>query len=71
MKFRLGLIIGFAIGYVLGAKAGTERYRQIVSAYRSVAHTDTVQAISDQVRSSVADGMHVASRTLRDHLDEL
>ena len=70
MKFRLGLIIGFAIGYVLGAKAGKERYQQIVSAYRSVAQTDTVRTISDQVRSSVADGMHATSRTLRDHLDQ-
>jgi hypothetical protein len=29
MGFRLGLGIGFAAGYYLGAKAGTERYDQI------------------------------------------
>jgi hypothetical protein len=29
MKFRLGLVIGLAVGYVLGAKAGRERYEQI------------------------------------------
>ena len=29
MKFRLGLVVGLAVGYVLGAKAGRERYEQI------------------------------------------
>jgi len=29
MRFRLGLAIGFAIGYYFGAKAGRERYEQI------------------------------------------
>jgi hypothetical protein len=29
MRFRLGVAIGFAIGYYLGAKAGRERYHQI------------------------------------------
>lgn len=29
MRFRLGLITGFAAGYYLGAKAGRERYEQL------------------------------------------
>jgi len=29
MRFRLGLMIGFLIGYYLGAKAGRERYEQL------------------------------------------
>lgn len=29
MKFRYGVIIGLAVGYYLGAKAGQERYEQI------------------------------------------
>jgi hypothetical protein len=29
MRFRVGLLVGFAIGYYLGAKAGRERYEQI------------------------------------------
>lgn len=29
MRFRVGLLAGFAIGYYLGAKAGRERYEQI------------------------------------------
>jgi hypothetical protein len=29
MRFRLGVVIGFAAGYYLGARAGRERYEQI------------------------------------------
>jgi len=29
MKFRIGLVVGFAAGYYLGAKAGRARYEQI------------------------------------------
>jgi hypothetical protein len=29
MRFRVGLVAGFAIGYYLGAKAGRERFEQI------------------------------------------
>ena len=33
MRFRMGLGIGFATGYVLGAKAGRYRYEQIVKVF--------------------------------------
>ncbi len=36
MKLRLGLIVGFAAGYYLGARAGRERYEQLRGL---VAHT--------------------------------
>jgi hypothetical protein len=29
MRFRLGLGIGFGVGYYLGARAGRERYEQL------------------------------------------
>ena len=29
MRFRLGLAIGFGAGYLLGARAGRERYEQL------------------------------------------
>jgi hypothetical protein len=29
MRFRVGLLFGFAAGYYLGSKAGRERYEQI------------------------------------------
>jgi hypothetical protein len=29
MKFRIGLLIGFGVGYYLGARAGRARYEQM------------------------------------------
>ena len=29
MRFRVGLLAGFAVGYYFGSKAGRERYEQI------------------------------------------
>jgi hypothetical protein len=29
MRFRVGVVAGFALGYYLGSKAGRERYEQI------------------------------------------
>lgn len=29
MRFRIGVVIGFAVGYYLGAKAGRTRYLQL------------------------------------------
>ncbi len=29
MKFRLGLLVGFGVGYYLGARAGRARYEQM------------------------------------------
>jgi hypothetical protein len=29
MKFKTGAVVGFAVGYYLGAKAGRERYEQL------------------------------------------
>ena len=36
MKLRLGLLVGFGVGYYLGARAGRERYEQLRGL---VAHT--------------------------------
>ena len=34
MSFKTGFVVGGAIGYVLGARAGKERYDQIVEMWR-------------------------------------
>lgn len=44
MKFRNGLVIGLAIGYVLGARAGRERYEQLARAFARLRENERVQA---------------------------
>jgi hypothetical protein len=36
MRFRAGAVVGFALGYYLGAKAGRERYEQLRRAVEAV-----------------------------------
>ena len=51
MGFRTGLIIGAGIGYVLGAKAGRERYEQIVAAFNDMTDRPEVQDLVAKGRS--------------------
>ncbi|WP_436788394.1 YtxH domain-containing protein [Yinghuangia sp. YIM S10712] len=43
MGTRITFVTGLAVGYVLGAKAGRERYEQIRKATRDFVASDTVQ----------------------------
>jgi hypothetical protein len=43
MGFRTGLLVGFGVGYVLGSKAGRERYEDIRRAWNAVSGNPTVQ----------------------------
>jgi hypothetical protein len=53
MKFRSGLLVGLGAGYVLGAKAGRERYQQIVEATRAFMENPGVQRLTDEVGKTV------------------
>jgi hypothetical protein len=48
---KLTLVTAFGAGYVLGAKAGTQRYEQIVAKFRTLAGMPAVQ----DVTSTIAD----------------
>jgi hypothetical protein len=43
MKGKAGLVVGLAVGYVLGTRAGRERYEQIKGQWLKVWNTDPVQ----------------------------
>ncbi|MDL4771334.1 YtxH domain-containing protein [Spirillospora sp. NBC_01491] len=51
MKYRATFIAGAAVGYVLGTKAGRERYEQIKRTSRRVAENPTVQEAAGVVRA--------------------
>jgi hypothetical protein len=50
---KLSFLVGAAVGYVLGAKAGRERYEHIVAVARKVAGSQTVQATAGVLRAQV------------------
>lgn len=73
MRFRAGLLVGLATGYVLGARAGRERYEQIKRLSSEVAKhpalaqiLEQVGGVSDLARSGVAGGLAAGARRLRD-----
>lgn len=57
---KLSLLLGAAIGYVLGARAGRERYEQIVSLARKIAGSQTVQSTAGVLQAQVDDLRHRA-----------
>ena len=47
------LVFGMAVGYLLGAKAGRERYEAIIRAARRVAGSQTVQSTAGVLQSQL------------------
>jgi len=50
---RPSFLLGIAIGYVLGTRAGRERYEDIVAAARRVAGSQTVQSTAGVVQAQL------------------
>ena len=52
MRGKLGLIIGFGIGYVLGARAGRQRYEQINAYWNRFTGSPTVQRAAGKAKEA-------------------
>ena len=48
-------VLGAAVGYVLGAKAGRGRYDQIVATYRKIADHPAVQGAAGIARAKIGE----------------
>ena len=55
MQGKLALAAGFAAGYVLGSKAGRQRYEEIVAQARRVAGNQTVQSTAGVLQAQASD----------------
>jgi hypothetical protein len=49
VKFRVGMVIGFGLGYVLGSRAGRQRYLQIVRVAGQVRRSSPVAGTASLV----------------------
>jgi hypothetical protein len=60
MRGRLGFFVGFGAGYVLGSKAGRERYEQIRRLYENIVSSPAFQQASGKAREAVGSGLEQA-----------
>jgi hypothetical protein len=63
---KLTLIAGIAVGYVLGTKAGRQRYEQIRAGASKVAQNPTVQAAAGKAQEAVTHQASVAADAVKD-----
>jgi hypothetical protein len=59
----LKFLLGAAVGYVLGARAGRERYDQLVRTYQRVADHPAVQGAAGVVRARVEEAVNGGKHT--------
>jgi hypothetical protein len=82
MAFKTGFVLGAAAGYVLGARAGRERYEQIKNWMGGMAQSDRVQTFTDKgkavadltaerVRDTMGDALSNAADGVRDVVDKV
>ncbi|MEJ8669223.1 MULTISPECIES: YtxH domain-containing protein [unclassified Streptomyces] len=74
MRYRLTFVIGLAVGYVLGTRAGRERYEQLKKSARQVAQNpavrNTAETAAQQGRVFAGKAYHTVSDKVGDRVPE-
>lgn len=68
---KLTLVAAAGAGYVLGAKAGTERYRQIEAKFREIAGMPAVQNATATVKETATSVADTAKTTVTEKVDSV
>lgn len=68
MMSKTSLLIGFAAGYVLGSRAGRERYEQIVGGAQRVAGNPRVQQAAGRAQEVVGQQASAAYDAAKDRV---
>lgn len=56
MRGRLGVFVGFGAGYVLGAKAGRDRYEQLRRLYENLLNSRAFKEASGKAKEAASTG---------------
>ncbi len=74
MRYRLTFAAGLALGYVLGTRAGRERYEQLKKSARQVAQNpavrNTAETAAQQGRQFAGRAVHVVSDKVGDRVPQ-
>ncbi len=66
MRFKSGLIVGLAVGYYYGAKAGRERYQQIDHYLAQVRATEAYRELLARLDELLNEGVGRARHAVND-----
>ncbi|MER6416861.1 YtxH domain-containing protein [Streptomyces humidus] len=74
MRYKLTFVVGLALGYVLGTRAGRERYEQLKKSARQVAQNpavrNTAETAAQQGRQYAGKAYHAVSDKVGDRMPE-
>ncbi|MFF4901597.1 YtxH domain-containing protein [Streptomyces sp. NPDC001068] len=74
MRYKLTFVAGLALGYVLGTRAGRERYEQLKKSARQVAQNpavrNTAETAAQQGRVYAGKAFHSVSAKVGDHVPD-
>jgi hypothetical protein len=74
MRYRLTFVAGLALGYVLGTRAGRERYEQLKKSARRIAQNpavrNTAETAAQQGRQFAGKAYHTVSDKVVDRVPE-
>ncbi|MFE8943772.1 YtxH domain-containing protein [Streptomyces sp. NPDC007856] len=74
MRYRLTFVAGLALGYVLGTRAGRERYEQLKKSARRIAQNpavrNTAETAAQQGRQYAGKAFHTVSDKVGDRVPE-
>ncbi|MGV9255530.1 YtxH domain-containing protein [Streptomyces sp. NPDC003697] len=74
MRYRLTFVAGLALGYVLGTKAGRERYEQLKKSARQFSQNpavrNTAETAAQQGRQFAGKAYHAVSEKVGEHVPE-
>jgi hypothetical protein len=71
MRYRFMFLAGLAVGYVVGTRAGRERYEQMVKAARKVAENPTVQRTARGAGAKATDFTKAAGQKAVERMPKL
>jgi len=71
MKVRLGFMVGFGAGYVMGAKAGPERYEQLRRLYENVLSSPALRQASGKMKDAAGSGIGQAKDLASDGVQKV
>src|SRR5689334_24566747 len=74
MRYKLTFVVGLTLGYVLGTRAGRERYEQLKKSARQVAQNpavrNTAESAAQQGREFAGKAYHVVSDKVGDRVPD-